>query len=146
MNRAVAPNTSHGTVAENRSGDVCMSNMAPTAPPRRLGSAKAPAHGIAPLSSSRYPTMLLNDAGQSATVLVALATIGVIPSPTRAGNVRRVPPPATEFMTPLIVAATTTRMRRSVADDCTNDDEYEVGGGGSSWLPHCERRHHGDPR
>ena len=59
--------------------------------------------------------------------LLLVATIGVMPSPTRAGNVRRVPPPATEFMTPLIVAATTTRMRRSVADNCTNDDEYQVG-------------------
>src|SRR5438045_4177117 len=125
MNRAVAPNTSHGTIAENRSGDVCMSNKVPPSPPRRLGSAKAPAHGSAPLRSSRYPTMLLNDAGQSATVLVALATIGVIPSPTRAGNVRRVPPPATEFMTPLIVAATTTNMRINVADNWTNADSYE---------------------
>jgi hypothetical protein len=42
-------------------------------------------------------------------VLVAFATIGGTPIPTRAGKVRRVPPPAIEFITPPISADTTIR-------------------------------------
>jgi hypothetical protein len=57
--------------------------------------------------------MLLTAAGHSATVLVALARIGEIPSPTSAGKVSSVPPPAMEFMTPLIAAMMTTRTRRN---------------------------------
>ena len=71
------------------------------------------------LSDVSEPYMLLTEAGQSATVLVALATIGEIPSPTRAGNVNSVPPPATEFMTPLIVATITTRSSCRLALRCT---------------------------
>ena len=50
--------------------------------------------------------------GQSATVLVALATIAGIPSPTRAGNVTSVPPPVMAFMAPPITAEITTSRSR----------------------------------
>jgi hypothetical protein len=46
--------------------------------------------------------MLLTAPGQSATVLVALATIGETPRLMRAGKVRSVPPPAMAFITPAI--------------------------------------------
>jgi hypothetical protein len=66
--------------------------------------------------------MLLTAAGQSATVLVAFATIGEMLRPTNAGKVRSMPPPAIEFMTPLIVAATMTSTRRSVVVRCTDHE------------------------
>src|SRR5690348_8878959 len=57
--------------------------------------------------------MALTDAGQSATVLVALATRGGMPRPRRAGKVSNVPPPAMELTTPEQAAASTTSARRS---------------------------------
>jgi hypothetical protein len=59
--------------------------------------------------------MLLSDAGQSATVLVAFATIGAMPRPMRAGKVSNVPPPAIAFITPLIVARITTTASRALS-------------------------------
>jgi general secretion pathway protein A len=53
MKRKVAPSTSQGTSAENRSGGVSSSNQAPVSPPSRLGRAKPMAQGRAPLSSRR---------------------------------------------------------------------------------------------
>ena len=58
--------------------------------------------------------MLLSEAGQSATVLVAFATMGGMPSPMSAGKVSKVPPPAIAFMTPLTVARITTTARRAL--------------------------------
>ena len=52
--------------------------------------------------------MLVIDAGQSATVLVAFALIGGNPSAMSAGNVTSVPAPAIAFMTPAISAETIT--------------------------------------
>src|SRR3954451_4902352 len=49
--------------------------------------------------------MLLSAAGSSATVLVALATIGVSPAAMRAGKVSSVPPPAIELTMPASSAA-----------------------------------------
>src|SRR3712207_1661316 len=60
--------------------------------------------------------MLPSAPGQSATVLVALATIGGIPSPTRAGKVSSVPPPAIELTAPATAEARTTSGRRSAAE------------------------------
>src|SRR5688572_24346070 len=57
--------------------------------------------------------MLPSAPGQSATVLVALATIGEMPRPTRAGKVSSVPPPAIELTAPATADATTTRGSRS---------------------------------
>jgi hypothetical protein len=58
--------------------------------------------------------MLLSEAGHSATVLVAFATIGGIPRPMSAGKVSNVPPPAIAFMTPLTVARITTTASRAL--------------------------------
>jgi hypothetical protein len=55
-----------------------------------------------------YRDELAGAPGQRATVDVALALIGGMPSPTSAGKVSSVPPPAMEFMTPPSSAATTT--------------------------------------
>src|SRR5688572_7340433 len=46
-----------------------------------------------------------SDPGQRAAVLVAFATIGDRPNQTREGNVRSVPPPATELIMPATKAA-----------------------------------------
>src|SRR5918999_885640 len=91
--------------------------------------------------------MLPSAPGQSATVLVALAAIGGIPRPTRAGKVRSVPPPAIELTAPATADARTTSGRRSAAG------RSRAGSGVStlynSRLGHapCRFRHHrGDPR
>ena len=77
MNSAVALNTSHGTSAANRAGGVRSRSQAPMPPPSKLGPANPIAQRRAPESSSRYPHMLLTAPGQSATVLVALATTAI---------------------------------------------------------------------
>ena len=100
MNNPAAPRTSHGTSAANRDGGVLSNSHAPMPPPIKLGAANPIAHCRAPESSPRYPHMLLTVPGQSATVLVAFATIGEMPSPTSAGKVRSVPPPAMAFIAP----------------------------------------------
>ena len=57
--------------------------------------------------------MLAPIPGQSATVLVALATIGVMPSPTSAGKVSSVPPPAIELIAPATAEMRTMARRRN---------------------------------
>ena len=53
--------------------------------------------------------------GQSATVEVAFAVIGGMPSAIRAGKVTRVPAPATAFIAAPRAAARATRGRRRAA-------------------------------
>ena len=65
--------------------------------------------------------MLPTDPGKSATVLVAFACRGGMPSAISAGKVSKVPPPAMEFMTPAIIAAMTANVScemDNVADGC----------------------------
>src|SRR5882762_1503194 len=58
--------------------------------------------------------MLPREPGHSATVLVALATSGVTPSATIAGNVSSVPPPAMELIAPAPRAATRASDKRRI--------------------------------
>src|SRR5256885_8148708 len=58
--------------------------------------------------------MLPSAPGQSATVLVALATSGVTPRATIAGNVSSVPPPAMAFTAPAPKAATSASAKRRI--------------------------------
>src|SRR5438046_10562858 len=58
--------------------------------------------------------MLPSEPGQSATVLVALATSGVTPNATIAGNVSSVPPPAMAFTAPAPRAATSASDNRRI--------------------------------
>src|SRR2546429_5182179 len=58
--------------------------------------------------------MLPSEPGQSATVLVALATSGVTPRRTIAGNVSSVPPPAMAFTAPAPKAATSASAQRKI--------------------------------
>src|SRR5947208_329065 len=58
--------------------------------------------------------MLLSEPGHSATVLVALATSGVTPSATIAGNVSSVPPPAMAFTAPAPRAAASASDKRRI--------------------------------
>jgi len=57
--------------------------------------------------------MLPSEPGHNATVLVALATRGVTPSPTMAGKVSSVPPPAIAFTAPAAAAAMNASTRRA---------------------------------
>jgi hypothetical protein len=51
-------------------------------------------------SSRRYANDADTAAGHNATELVAFAVTGAIPTNKSAGNVRKLPPPATEFSAP----------------------------------------------
>ena len=55
--------------------------------------------------ATRYYQTLAGCPGHSATVLVALALTGGIPTKSRAGNEIKLPPPATELMPPAMTAA-----------------------------------------
>jgi hypothetical protein len=59
-------------------------------------------------NSRRYPQIAASEAGTSATVLVALAITDApaeVPNAAnKAGNVNRVPPPATALMAPAAAA------------------------------------------
>ena len=61
--------------------------------------------------------MLPTVPGKSAIVLVALATMGGMPRPIRAGKVRIVPPPAMEFMAPATAEMTTITSKRAICGD-----------------------------
>src|SRR5579875_395269 len=58
------------------------------------------------ITSRRYAPALATEPGQMATVLVALAMMAGTPVKINAGNVKKLPPPATEFIVPPIIAAT----------------------------------------
>ncbi len=60
--------------------------------------------------SPRYANVLDTDAGQSASVDVALAATGATPATMSAGKVRKEPPPATALRAPPIAAATNSRI------------------------------------
>ena len=61
--------------------------------------------GGAPFTSPRNPKAPATDAGQMATVFVALARIGPTPTKSSAGKVMTLPPPAMAFTAPPAMAA-----------------------------------------
>src|SRR5918992_2106656 len=90
--------------------------------------------------------MLPRAPGHSATVLVALATIGGTPSPTSAGNVSSVPPPAIELTAPATAEARTTRGRRSAAERSKAGSGVSTPKNSRPGLVPCRFRHHrGEP-
>src|SRR5215217_4448135 len=97
--------------------------------------AKRAAQRRAPANSLRYPHMLLNAPGRSATVLVALAFRGDSPAATRAGKVSSVPPPAIALTNPA----------RRAAPAPTASWLGETGAGVMAMARWC-RRTSGDPR
>src|SRR2546422_11583422 len=86
--------------------------------------------------------MLPSEPGQSATVLVALATSGVTPSATIAGTVSSVPPPAMAFTAPAPKAATSaSAQRRMVTQIVYVTGSYEA----RPSRPAARRLHHPPP-
>ena len=75
-------------------------------------------------SSLRYTQALDRLAGQSATVLLALAITGGMPAARSAGKEKKVPPPARAFMPPAIKAPTATMSsaKGSVSSSDINDE------------------------
>src|SRR6267378_6506265 len=69
--------------------------------------------------------MLPREPGHSATVLVALATSGVTPRATIAGNVSSVPPPAMAFMAPAPMAATRASDKRRIVTPIVYVSRYD---------------------
>ena len=93
------------------------SRSAPISPPTRLKTNKPKTlnSAIARILR-RYAHAPANVPENSATTLDAFASMGLSPANRRAGNVTKVPPPASEFWAPASSAAAQ-RMARSV--NCT---------------------------
>src|SRR5437899_2362197 len=108
----VAPRTRNGITTWKVRTPVCSRRNPPVNPPSNEGPASNVSVRRVPLSSRRNPTVADTYPGHSASVLVALATMGLRPVQTSVGNVIRVPPPATEFTPPASRAATRTMGRR----------------------------------
>ena len=66
-------------------------------------------------SSRRYALILATEPGQMATVLVALAILGAMPTKTSAGKVKKLPPPATELRVPPTNAVTKSKSHCEIA-------------------------------
>ncbi len=75
-------------------------------PPSALAAPNGGRMGRTCASSDRYAAADATDAGQRTTALVAFAVMGSTPATTSAGNVRKLPPPATELSAPPRLAAT----------------------------------------
>src|SRR5271165_1717352 len=89
---------------------VLSSSSEPASPPTTLVSSKGINKRRGTLSRFRYAPVLAANPGQRATVLVALASTAGTPVLSNAGNVRKVPPPATAFSVPPITAARNKKM------------------------------------
>jgi hypothetical protein len=75
-------------------------SQAPTSPPIGLGTTRENSFGSRARNSRRDPHVLPNGARQILTVLGALAVTEFNPNRIKVGKVTRVPPPATELMSP----------------------------------------------
>src|SRR5262249_43197297 len=105
---------------------VNRSKSAPAMPPTMLTAIAGFSGTLSSRSkSSRYAHALANTPGNSATVLVALATTEGTPINTSVGNVRNDPPPATEFTKP---AQTPTAINKKYAS-IPADHSESLGGG-----------------
>ena len=89
--------------------------------------------------------MEVNCPGQRATVLVALACTGSMFMPSRAGNDRNEPPPATAFSTPARNAATTsqTQCQSTVRGSESKHTVFIVEGDGASLSQYGNAGMHG---
>jgi hypothetical protein len=97
----VANSTSQGTRAANTELGVHNSSSAPTNPPTRLTTASfVTLTSVTSKTLRRYAQALVKVAGNSATTLDALATMGLRPANSNAGNVTSDPPPASALRAP----------------------------------------------
>src|SRR5215470_13314428 len=117
VNVAAATSISQGRRRRNASFDVRTRSIAPASPPSTLVTPSRISHCRDERSSRRYASVLDTDAGQSASVDVALATTAGTPATMSAGSVRNDPPPATALSAPPMAAATKSKMltRRRLA-------------------------------
>ena len=88
---------------------VCSNSHAPMAPPTRLVRVRVQPIARETVTSLRYAKALAAAAGQSANVAVAFAGTGDTPAMSNAGNVTKVPPPATAFRAPPLAEAAASR-------------------------------------
>jgi hypothetical protein len=88
-----------GTIRSKVVAGVRRSNQLPRAPPPRDGTIRRSSQRRSDLSSWRKPKAPASEPGQSATELVALATMASRPIQRRAGNDTMVPPPAMTLST-----------------------------------------------
>src|SRR5262245_28497826 len=102
----VANSINDGTMPANKATGVNSSRRAPTSPPTRLTRRTfLTLNSVMVTMSCRYAHAAVNVPGNRATALEALASIGPSPANNKAGNVTRLPPPASEFKAPPTNAA-----------------------------------------
>src|SRR5437879_5611973 len=108
----VAAKRSQGITASNAFCEVDSKSTAPLMPPAMLATI-AGLTGMFKVSISfRYAQALASTPGNSATVLVAFATMEGTPVNTSAGNVRNEPPPATALISPAPRTAATRKRQQ----------------------------------
>ena len=93
-------NSSHGTIAANRTSPARSTSQAPRPPPIRLMSIRFRSGTSVDWISRRSVSTLATLPGTTAMALVALAATGDTPTASSAENVKKVPPPAIEFILP----------------------------------------------
>src|SRR3989442_7599659 len=116
MKRMVAKRIRKGTIRANVNDGVRISNQAPTAPPTMLIKPSRTSNTELSASSRRKPNSPPKNPGQSATVFVAFATLGLRPSHINKGKEMSVPPPAIEFMPPATQAPANKIVQWSVVE------------------------------
>jgi hypothetical protein len=103
--RTVATRSSQGIRFAKAAFDVASSNRPPAMPPRKATRVSSGSAVRKRSSSVRKAHAAARLPGQRATELLALAITGGTPAASSAGNDRKVPPPATEFIAPAQKAA-----------------------------------------
>src|SRR5690554_6650748 len=119
---SVATSRRSGTIIEKRRFEETINSADPMAAPMIVTQTRSPICRPLNLLSSRlkssappkYP-------GKTATALVALAATGGTPASTRAGKVRKVPPPASVLSVPASRAATS-GTRKSIIGGADQDN------------------------
>ena len=97
----VANPSNHGMTNENTSDGVIKSSTEPRIPPKTDNMIKRKNLDFGTsLNSFANPKAPLKYPGNTATALVAFAAIVGTPVNTKAGKVKKLPPPAIEFMIP----------------------------------------------
>src|SRR5580698_5384635 len=100
-NTIVANSTRYGTSRVNTLTGVTSNNTAPSAPPTRLiQSSMRNDKPWAPETSARPASPVVTWPGNNAMVDAIFAARGSRPANSRAGKVRKDPPPASAFCTP----------------------------------------------
>src|SRR5690606_17877071 len=116
---SVAASSRNGTSTANASFEDSSSSAEPAAPPAMVSTVSRLkiARGNSAISR-RNPSAADRYPGSAATVLVALADTTGTPTNTSAGQVMKVPPPATALITPPSTPATSSRRKSVTESSC----------------------------